>query len=79
MLRLKGMICCGMESNLAIAAAARISGIEDYVDLDENLSTEAGDIAGVQFVDGVQMPLDLPGIGSQRYRVVPSLNQSCNE
>ena len=51
MLRLKVMICCGMESNLAIAAAARISGIEDYVDLDENLSTEAGNIVGVQFVD----------------------------
>lgn len=79
MLGLKVMIGCGIESNLAIAAAAHISGIADYVDLDGNLSTEADDIAGVQFVDGVQMPLDLPGIGSQRYRDLPSSNQNTDE
>jgi muconate cycloisomerase len=60
---LKTMIGCMCETAVGIAQSAAISGICDYIDLDThfNHDPEPGD--GVDMIDGVVTPRDVPGHG----------------
>ena len=60
------MLGCMNESGLAIAAAAQIASLCDHVDLDGNLLLRHDPWPGVEFVDGVQLPSEAPGLGVQQ-------------
>jgi L-alanine-DL-glutamate epimerase-like enolase superfamily enzyme len=57
------MVGCMVESGLSIAAGAQIASLCDYVDLDGNLLLAYDPWPGVEFVDGVQLPSNEPGLG----------------
>ena len=57
------MLGCMVESSVGIAAAAQIASLCDHVDLDGNLLLGEDPWTGVDFVDGVQVPSDQPGLG----------------
>ena len=57
------MLGCMIESGLGIAAGAHIASLFDHVDLDGNILIARDPWPGVRFVDGVQLPSDLPGLG----------------
>ena len=57
------MLGCMVESSLGIAAAAQMSSLCDHVDLDGNLLLADDPWTGVDFVDGVQLPSEQPGLG----------------
>ena len=57
------MLGCMIESGLGIAAAAQIASLFDHVDLDGNILLREDPWPGVQLVDGVQLPAELPGLG----------------
>jgi L-alanine-DL-glutamate epimerase-like enolase superfamily enzyme len=62
-LGLRCMLGCMVEAGLGISAAAQIAFLFDHVDLDGNLLLSHDPWPGVQFVDGVQLPPDQPGLG----------------
>jgi L-alanine-DL-glutamate epimerase-like enolase superfamily enzyme len=62
-LRLDCMLGCMIESGLGIAAGAAVASLFDHVDLDGNILLGHDPFPGVQFVDGVQLPAELPGLG----------------
>jgi L-alanine-DL-glutamate epimerase-like enolase superfamily enzyme len=57
------MLGCMVESGLGIAPGAHISSLMDHVDLDGNLLLASDPWPGVDFVDGVQLPSERPGLG----------------
>jgi L-alanine-DL-glutamate epimerase-like enolase superfamily enzyme len=57
------MLGCMIESGLGIAAGAHIASLFDHIDLDGNILIAHDPWPGVEFVDGVQLPSDLPGLG----------------
>ena len=57
------MLGCMIESGIGIAAGAHIASLFDHVDLDGNLLIAHNPFPGVEFVDGVQLPAELPGLG----------------
>jgi L-alanine-DL-glutamate epimerase-like enolase superfamily enzyme len=57
------MLGCMIESGLGIAAGAHIASLMDHVDLDGNLLLAEDPWPGVDFVDGVQLPSNAPGLG----------------
>jgi L-Ala-D/L-Glu epimerase / N-acetyl-D-glutamate racemase len=57
------MLGCMVESGLGIAPGAHIASLCDHVDLDGNLLLREDPWPGVQLVDGVQVPADVPGLG----------------
>ena len=57
------MLGCMLESGLGIAAAAQVASLCDHVDLDGNLLLAEDPWPGVDFVDGVQLPPNEPGLG----------------
>jgi L-Ala-D/L-Glu epimerase len=57
------MLGCMIESGLGISAAAQMASLCDHVDLDGNLLLANDPWPGVEFVDGVQIPADEPGLG----------------
>src|SRR6266545_5025175 len=57
------MLGCMIESGLGIAAAAQVAGLCDHVDLDGNLLLAHDPWPGVEFIDGIQVPADAPGLG----------------
>ena len=61
------MLGCMNESGLAIAAGAQVASLCDHVDLDGNLLLRHDPWPGVEFVDGVQLPSDRPGLGVQAH------------
>jgi L-alanine-DL-glutamate epimerase-like enolase superfamily enzyme len=60
------MLGCMVESGLGIAPGAHIASLFDHVDLDGNLLLRDDPWPGVRFVDGVQTPSDVPGLGVSR-------------
>jgi L-alanine-DL-glutamate epimerase-like enolase superfamily enzyme len=57
------MLGCMIESGIGIAGGAHIASLFDHVDLDGNLLIARDPFPGVEFVDGVQVPAELPGLG----------------
>jgi len=57
------MLGCMIESGLGIAAGAAVASLFDHVDLDGNILLGHDPFPGVQFLDGVQLPAELPGLG----------------
>jgi len=57
------MLGCMVESGLGIAAGAQVASLFDHVDLDGNLLIAHDPWPGVELVDGVQVPAELPGLG----------------
>ncbi len=57
------MLGCMIESGLGIAAGCCVAPLCDHVDLDGNLLLAKDPCPGVDFVDGVQVPSDRPGLG----------------
>jgi len=48
---------------IGIAGGAHIASLFDHIDLDGNLLIAHDPFPGVEFVDGVQVPAELPGLG----------------
>ena len=57
------MLGCMVESGLAIAAGCVVAPLCDHVDLDGNILLAEDPSPGVEFVDGVQVPSEMPGLG----------------
>ena len=57
------MLGCMIESGIGIAAGAQIASLFDHVDLDGNILIAHDPFLGVEFVDGIQVPAELPGLG----------------
>jgi L-alanine-DL-glutamate epimerase-like enolase superfamily enzyme len=57
------MIGCMVESTLGIAPACPVASLCDHVDLDGNVLLADDPWAGVELVDGVQVPSERPGLG----------------
>jgi L-alanine-DL-glutamate epimerase-like enolase superfamily enzyme len=62
---MKVMIGCMTETSCAISAAAQLSPLADWADLDGNLLISNDIYSGSQVVDGKVILTDLPGIGIQ--------------
>jgi L-alanine-DL-glutamate epimerase-like enolase superfamily enzyme len=60
---MKVMLGCMLETSLAITAAAHISPMVEYADIDGNHLIADDPFDGVQLRDGRQMPPDRPGLG----------------
>lgn len=63
-LNLKLLIGCMSETSCAISAAAQISPLFDYADLDGPLLIKNDLFSGVKFIDGKITLSELPGIGA---------------
>ena len=61
---LKTMIGCMADSSVAIAAGAAISGVLDHIDLDSHMNQNPDPAAGLDFINGVVTPRDVPGHGA---------------
>jgi L-Ala-D/L-Glu epimerase len=60
---LQVMFGCYSDTVLANTAAAQLSPLADYLDLDSHLNLIDDPFIGAQLVDGRLMPTDLPGLG----------------
>ncbi len=60
---MKIMLGCMIESSVAITAAAQLSPLVDYADLDGNILITDDPFEGVKVVDGKLVLNDLPGLG----------------
>ena len=63
---LRVMIGCMIESSLAITAAAHLTPLVDYADLDGNLLIDNDPYNGVKVVNGKLVLPDAPGLGVQK-------------
>ena len=70
-LDIKIMLGCMIESSVAVSAAAQLSPLVDYADLDGNLLITDDPFVGVKVIDGKLELNDLPGLG-----VVPAADGS---
>ena len=61
--RLETMIGCMGESSVAIAAGASLGSLMDYIDLDSHFNLNPDPGSGVDMIDGVVTPRDVPGHG----------------
>jgi L-alanine-DL-glutamate epimerase-like enolase superfamily enzyme len=64
---LKVMLGCMVSSSLAITAAAQISPLVDYADLDGALLIADDPFVGVRIEQGRMVLPDVPGLGVQRH------------
>jgi L-alanine-DL-glutamate epimerase-like enolase superfamily enzyme len=55
--------CMAGETGLGISAGCLVASVSDHVDLDGNLLLAEDPWPGVELVDGVQLPSELPGLG----------------
>jgi L-alanine-DL-glutamate epimerase-like enolase superfamily enzyme len=62
-LNMKIMIGCMIESSVGISAAAQLSALADYVDLDGNLLIANDPFSGINVLNGKLILSDLPGLG----------------
>jgi L-alanine-DL-glutamate epimerase-like enolase superfamily enzyme len=63
---LKVMLGCMLETSIAVTAAAQLSPLVDYADLDGNLLLAEDPFEGVTVVDGKLVLPDKPGLGVTR-------------
>jgi muconate cycloisomerase len=63
---LQVMFGCYSDSSLSNTAAAHLSPLADYLDLDSHLNLLDDPFTGAQMHSGRVMPLDKPGLGVQR-------------
>ena len=63
-LGLQTMIGCMSESSVGIAAGAAIGALFDHIDLDSHLSLNPDPAEGLDLIDGVVTPRDVPGHGA---------------
>ena len=62
-LGMKVMLGCMTETSCAIAAAAQLSPMVDFTDLDGNVLIANDRFEGLSFIDGKVIPADKPGLG----------------
>jgi len=60
---LQTMIGCMSEGSVAIGAGAHLGALFDHIDLDSHLNLNPDPAEGLEFVDGVVLPRDVPGLG----------------
>jgi L-alanine-DL-glutamate epimerase-like enolase superfamily enzyme len=65
---MKVMLGCMIESSVGISAAAQLSPLADYLDLDGSLLIGNDPFTGVQYRNGKLLLNQLPGIGVQKKR-----------
>jgi len=65
-LGMKVMIGCMTETSCAVSAAAQLSPMVDYADLDGNLLISNDIYDGVKVIDGKVILTDFPGIGIKK-------------
>jgi len=65
-LDMKVMIGCMTETSCAVSAAAQLSPLVDWADLDGNLLISNDLYEGIKVVDGKVSLNDLPGIGIKK-------------
>jgi L-Ala-D/L-Glu epimerase len=63
---LQVMFGCYSDSALTNTAAAQLSPLADYLDLDSHLNLTDDPFTGATIVDGKLTPADLPGLGVTR-------------
>lgn len=63
---LKTMLGCMTETSCAISAAAQISPLADYADLDGNLLIKNDPFTGIRYRNGRIQLSDLPGLGVEK-------------
>ena len=61
---LKTMIGCMGESSVAIAAGSAIGALMDHIDLDSHFNLNPDPAEGLEMIDGVVSPRDVPGHGA---------------
>jgi muconate cycloisomerase len=61
---LKTMIGCMGESSVSIAAGAAMGALLDHIDLDSHFNLNPDPAGGLEMVDGVVTPRDVPGHGA---------------
>ncbi len=66
---LRVMLGCMIESSLAITAAAHLTPLVDYADLDGNLLIDNDPYEGVKVVNGKLMLSDTPGLGVRKTQI----------
>lgn len=66
---LKVMLGCMVETSIAVTAAAQLSPLADYADLDGNLLLADDPFEGVEVVDGKLVLPERPGLGVRRRNV----------
>lgn len=59
------MIGCMGESSVAIAGGAALGALFDHIDLDSQLNLNPDPASGLDMVDGIVMPRDVPGHGAE--------------
>ena len=62
-MNMKIMLGCMIESSIGISAAAQLSPLVDYADLDGNLLIKNDPLIGVRVANGKLLLSDLPGLG----------------
>ena len=62
---LKTMIGCMSESSVSISAAASLTGIIDYVDLDSHYNLSPDPSSGAKMVNGITMASNTDGHGAK--------------
>lgn len=70
-LGLKTMLGCMIESSIGVSAAAHLSPLVDYADLDGNLLIANDPYEGVKVVKGKLLLSDRPGLGLRPSKTVP--------
>jgi L-Ala-D/L-Glu epimerase len=60
---LQVMLGCYSDTGLANTAAAQLSPLADYLDLDSHLNLVDDPFVGAKLIDGCLIPADLPGLG----------------
>jgi L-alanine-DL-glutamate epimerase-like enolase superfamily enzyme len=68
---LQVMFGCYSDSTLANTAAAQLSPLADYLDLDSHLNLVDDPFRGATVQDGCLMPNELPGLGVQHHASNP--------
>ncbi len=69
---MKVMLGCMIESSVAISAAAQLSPLVDYADLDGNILISNDPFTGVKVIGGKLVLNDLPGLGVKSKQYVSS-------